>query len=191
MDKNRFYKDIAKEMMLEEINKNMEGKSANDVSRVRFLKDNIDEVVSVMLAGEANRKASLSKEYELAKREYGIEFACAVKDKIMQETYESFGYEEKLPTSAEIDKMRKRHINTLNYLRINGASSEYIEIVKASQQLEIDLLECKRGELYNQFCAKDGTFVKISYDVLLENHEEIKEAKKKYNDKHMKVRSKK
>lgn len=194
MDKNKLYKDIVKEEMLEKFNEVIDNKDeyqANDVFRVRFLKDNIDEVVSVMLAGEANRRAGLSEEYKQAEREYDIEFAMIVKDKIMQEIYESFGYSKKLPTSAEGKEMKRRHVRDLKYLMLSGASSEYIEVVRYINQLELNLFECKRGELYKQFGNNDRAIVKISHDVYVEGHDNIEKAKQRYKDKYMKVKSKK
>lgn len=194
MDKNKLYKDIVKEEMLEKFNEVIDNKDeyqANDVFRVRFLKDNIDEVVSVMLAGEANRRASLSEEYKQAEREYDIEFAMIVKDKIMQEIYESFGYSKKLPTAAEGKEMKRRHVRDLKYLMLSGASSEYIEVVRYINQLELNLFECKRGELYKQFGNNDRAIVKISHDVYVEGHDNIEKAKQRYKDKYMKVKSKK
>lgn len=194
MDKNKLYKDIVKEEMLEKFNEVIDNKDeyqANDVFRVRFLKDNIDEVVSVMLAGEANRRASLSEKYKQAEREYDIEFAMIVKDKIMQEIYESFGYSKKLPTSAEGKEMKRRHVRDLKYLMLSGASSEYIEVVRYINQLELNLFECKRGELYKQFGNNDRAIVKISHDVYVEGHDNIEKAKQRYKDKYMKVKSKK
>lgn len=194
MDKNKLYKDIVKEEMLEKFNEVIDNKDeyqANDVFRVRFLKDNIDEVVSVMLAGEANRRAGLSEEYKQAEREYDIEFAMIVKDKIMQEIYESFGYSKKLPTSAEGKEMKRRHVRDLKYLMLSGASSEYIEVVRYINQLELNLFECKRGEFYKQFGNNDRAIVKISHDVYVEGHDNIEKAKQRYKDKYMKVKSKK
>lgn len=182
-------KDIVREELLGKFDYIIDNKNEyalNDVFRVRFLKNNIDEVVEVILAAKASYLVCNSDDYKDALKEYGYEFATLVKEKLIQEEYRKFGYDKGLPTLEEKKMMIRRHDYNIKYLISNGASDEYVDLQRLYNNEELELLECKRGELDNQFGSE--LIVKISSDVLNENSDNIRLAKSNYVKRRKKIK---
>lgn len=185
-------KDKVKEVLLKRLNDIIDNKdkySANKVERAEFLKDNIDEVVSVVMAGIASSIAGLNEEFKSALKRADNKEANKIKDRVMQEIYESYGFEEKLPTLQERDVMLHKHMEDLMEDYQNGQISK--ELIDHYNQWGLDLFNCKRGELDKQFADEDKLNIIITKDIDEKYAKSIEKVKESHQVEAKKVKSKK
>lgn len=165
-------KDLVKEEILKELNGIIAKKDEYqicDIERAEFLKENIDEVVRVRIARNANKEVAQNEEFKLALDRFDIEKAKEIKDTLMQEIYERAGYDEKLPTLKDRTKMLHNHIKWIKILmkkyENKQISEEQLEKFGYYLQRQLDLFHCKIGDLYQHSDDEDILNIKISKDI--------------------------